>query len=251
MRLLITNDDGIHGEGLKPLIRVLAGLTSEIITIVPDRERSAVSQAITLNAPIRMKKVRRNVYTIDGTPTDCVYLTVLGAFRRRPEVVISGINRGPNLSEDIVYSGTVAAAIEAALAGMKSFAVSMDAFNGTIHYDTGAVFAKKFTRLLYRMEVPAGLFFNVNIPNLPKGRIKGVRVTKLGSRKYLDKLIKRKDPDGNPYFWLSGDKVLWRAEKGTDYHEVKEGYISVTPLHLDLTAYEFMPDLKRSLKGLW
>ncbi|MDD5067914.1 MAG: 5'/3'-nucleotidase SurE [bacterium] len=247
MKLLITNDDGINGQGLKPLIRSLKKLSPDVVTIVPDRERSAVSQAITLSAPIRMTKISSRTYTIDGTPTDCVYLTVLGALPGRlPDIVISGINRGANLSEDIVYSGTVAAAIEAALAGIKSFAISMDAYQGNIHYETGARFAQKFVRLLSAMKVPKGLFFNINIPNLAPGRVKGVKITKLGSRKYLDKLIKRHDPNGNPYFWLSGDEVLWKEEKNTDYSEVKKGFISITPLHLDLTAYEFIGKLKRT-----
>lgn len=247
MKLLITNDDGIHGEGLVPLTNNLKSIAKQIITLVPDRERSAISQAITLNAPIRMKKIKKDIYTIDGTPTDCIYLTLLGALNYKPDIVISGINRGPNLSEDIVYSGTVAAAIEAALGHVKSFAISMDAFEGKIYYDTGAKIAVNFTKILYKLKIPQGIFFNINIPNVPYSKIKGIKITKLGSRKYIDKLIRRQDPDGNPYFWIRGDKVLWKEEKMTDYYEVKKGYVSITPLHLDLTAYELMKELKHSL----
>lgn len=248
MKILITNDDGINGKGLNPLIKQIDELTSDWKVIVPDRERSAVSQAITLKEPIRMKKVKKNIFKIDGTPTDCVYLTVLGAIDYSPDIIISGINRGPNLSEDIVYSGTVAAAIEGCLAKIKSFAISIDALKGKIYYDTGAKIASYFTKVLSQLDVPDGIFFNINVPNLPYNKIKGIKTTKLGSRKYLDKLIKRKDPTGDPYFWLSGDDVLWRDQKGTDYYEVKRGYVSVTPLHLDLTAYEFIPKLTKIFK---
>lgn len=245
MKILITNDDGIRGKGLNPLIKEINSLTEQWNVIVPDRERSAVSQAITLRAPIRMKKVKKNIYKIDGTPTDCVYLTILGAIDFKPDIVVSGINKGLNLSEDIVYSGTVAAAIEACLADIKSFAISIDALKGKIYYDTAASVAANFIKTLNDNDIPKGIFFNINVPNLPYEKIKGIKITKLGSRKYLDKLIKRKDPAGNPYFWLSGDDVLWRDEKGTDCHEVKNGYVSITPLHLDLTAYEYMPKLKK------
>ncbi|MBU1076810.1 MAG: 5'/3'-nucleotidase SurE [Spirochaetes bacterium] len=244
MKILITNDDGIQGKGLTPLLNKVKAITDDWKVIVPDRERSAVSQAITLKSPIRMKKVKTNVFKIDGTPTDCVYLTVLGAMDFSPNIVISGINKGPNLSEDIVYSGTVAAAIEACLANIKSFAISIDALKGKIYYETAAEIAAGFASQLSKMKVPNGIFFNINVPNLPKEKIKGIKATKLGTRRYLDKLIKRKDPAGNPYFWLSGDDVLWKDEKGTDYHEVKRGYVSITPLHLDLTAYEFIPKME-------
>lgn len=247
MKILITNDDGINGKGLNPIINKVKEIFEEWRVVVPDRERSAVSQAITLRSPIRMKKVRKNIFKIDGTPTDCVYLTILGAIDYKPDIVISGINKGPNLSEDIVYSGTVAAAIEACLANIKSFAISIDALHGKIYYETAAKIALQFIKTLNSTKIPEGIFFNINIPNLPYKKIKGTKITKLGSRKYLDKLIKRKDPKGDPYFWLCGDDVLWKDEKGTDYYEVKRGYVSITPLHLDLTAYEFVPKLKKAI----
>lgn len=250
MKILITNDDGLHGKGLKPLQISIKSEFSDVMVVVPDRERSAVSQAITLNAPIRMNKIKKNFYTLDGTPTDCVYLTILGAVDYLPDMVISGINRGFNLGEDIIYSGTVAAAIEATLANIKSFAISIDANQKKIYYDSASKFALKFSKFLSKFPLDKGVFFNINLPNIPYNLIKGVKITKLGSRKYIDKLIKRKDPRGGRYFWLQGDKVLWHEEKNTDFYEVHNGFISITPLHLDLTAYNYIKKMKKVIKDV-
>lgn len=245
MKILITTDDGVNSKGYKILFKYLKRISNEIIAVVPDRERSAVSQAITLHSPIRMFKKNKNIYVLDGTPTDCVYLTLLGAIDFKPELVISGINKGPNMGEDIVYSGTVAAAIEATFGNIPAFAISIDAINEKIHYETAAEFAVKLAKKIFEKSLPRGIFLNVNVPNLPAKSIKGVKITKLGTRKYLDKLIKRTDPKGNPYFWLAGDDVIWTNEKDTDYYEVKQGFISVTPLHLDLTSYNYISKLKK------
>ena len=245
MKILITNDDGIHGKGLNPLIKQLNTNSNELKAVVPDRERSAISQAITLDSPIRMKRVRKDIYKIDGTPTDCIYLTVLGAVDFKPDIVISGINRGSNLGEDIIYSGTVAAAIEACLHDITAFAVSICERKGKIYYESAAKVAFDFLRTLSKLKIPKGIFFNINIPNLPYSRIKGTKITRLASRRYFDRLIKRKDPHGNPYFWLESNEVQWNDEKGTDYQEVKNGYVSITPLHLDLTAYNFRNELEK------
>ena len=192
MKILITNDDGIHGKGLEPLIKVIKEIASEVKVLVPDRERSAISQAITLNAPIRMKKRSKDIYTIDGTPTDCVYLTVLGAINFKPDLVISGINCGRNMGEDIIYSGTVAAAIEACVANIKSFAISIDGIKGKLYYNSAAQIAYNFVKNIKKEKIPKGIFFNINVPNLPFNDIKGVKITKLSTRRYFDKLIKRK-----------------------------------------------------------
>jgi len=245
MKILITNDDGIEGKGLNPLINIFSSNSNTIKVVVPDRERSAVSQAITLHSPIRMKKVRKDIYKIDGTPTDCIYLTVLGAIKFRPDIVISGINRGPNLGEDVIYSGTVAAAIEACLHDITSFAISITEFKENLHYETGAQVAFHFFNILKKWEVPKGVFFNINVPNRAYDKLKGMKITKLSSRRYFDKLIKRKDPYGNPYFWLESNKVHWNSKPGTDYDAIKKGYVSITPLHLDMTAYNFKDRLER------
>ncbi len=244
-KILLTNDDGINSKVLRALIKILEK-KYEIVTVVPDRERSAVSQSITLTSPIRMKKIKKNIYTIDGTPTDCVYLTVLGAIDFKPDIVISGINMGPNMGEDIFYSGTVAAAREAALAKIKSIAISLDGYNKKYYFDTALKFTDIVIDKFIDLKLPEGIFLNMNIPNIPYNMIKGIRITHLGSRRYFDKLIKRFDPKGNPYFWLSGDDVKWKEDKNSDYYAVKENYISITPLHMDLTAYNFINKLKRS-----
>jgi len=244
--ILITNDDGIESNALPVLIRELKSLDVNIVVVVPDRERSAVSQSITLTSPIRMKKIKRNIYTIDGTPTDCVYLTLLGALDEfKPDLVISGINKGPNMGEDIFYSGTVAAAREAAIGKINSFAISLNSFIGKFHFSTAAKFARYLTEKIFAKDLPEEIFLNVNIPNVEHNMIKGVKITNLGSRRYFDKLIKRIDPAGNPYFWLSGNDVEWKQEKTSDYFAVKNNYISITPLHMDLTAYNYINDLKK------
>ena len=248
MKILITNDDGINGEGLNPLINILKRNSNKLAIIVPDRERSAISQAITLNSPIRMQKINNNFYTIDGTPADCVYLTMLGAIDFKPGLVISGINRGPNLGEDIIYSGTVAAAIEACIHRVTAIAVSIDGMNGSIHYDSAAEIALDCIKILCKAHLK-GILFNINVPNLPLKKIRGIKITRMASRRYFDRLIKRKDPQGNPYFWLKSNKVEWTGEKGTDYFEVKKGYVSITPLHLDQTAHPCIDILKKIIRG--
>ncbi len=245
MKLLITNDDGIQGEGLAPLIKRLKKISKKLTVLVPDRERSAISQAITLDKPIRMNKIEKDVYTIDGTPTDCVYITMLGALDFKPDFIISGINRGQNLGEDIIYSGTVAASIEACIGRIKTFAISIAGMEGKIHYDSAARVAYDLVKRLSGSDIPKGIYFNINVPNLPFNKIKGTKITQLSSRRYFDRLIKRKDPFDNSYFWLKSDKVQWKAGKGTDYYEVKRGYVSITPLHLDHTAYHFTEKLKK------
>lgn len=220
-------------------------MAERTVIMVPDRERSAASQSITLHSPIRMKKIKKDIFTIDGTPADCVYLTALKAIDFQPDIVISGINRGPNMGEDIVYSGTVAAAIEATFAGFVSFAISIDAIKGKIYFESAARIAQILVSKMEHAPLPKGIVLNVNVPNLPQDKIKQIKITSLGSRKYLDKLIKRKDPKGNPYFWFSGNEVKWEEKSETDFYEVKKGNISITPLHLDLTAYDVIKKLKK------
>jgi len=249
MKILITNDDGIEGEGLNPLITSINKIFKKIMVVVPDRERSAISQAITLNSPIKMQKISSNFFTIDGTPTDCIYLTLLGAFKFTPDIVISGINKGPNLGEDILYSGTVAAAREAVMANIKSFAISINAYTGKIYFNSAAKIAMQILKILTGIKLPKGIFFNVNVPNLPYKEIKGIKVTSLGSRRYYDKLIKKKAPDGNYYFWTKNHKVVWQNNKETDYYAIKNNYVSITPLHYNLTAYEYLETLKKTLRG--
>lgn len=232
MDILLTNDDGIESDSLHPLIARLSK-KHHVVALVPDRERSASSHSITLSHPLRLRTIRKDVHTLDGTPTDCSNVALLGGLgKRRFDLVISGINRGPNLCEDVFYSGTVAAAREGALMGIPALAVSLDTSSRKPDYSAAIDFVVRFVDVA---DFEAGTLININIPELPANRIKGLRWTRLGKRKYKDVLIKRKDPWGNPYFWLQGKGITYSKKSGEDCTEVKKGYISLTPLSSDLT----------------
>ena len=232
MNILVTNDDGIESRSLPLLVSQLRKF-ARVLAVVPDREMSGASHSITLTRPLRCRQVGKDFYTLDGTPTDCVNIVLLkGLEFPRIDLVISGVNRGPNMSEDVFYSGTVAGAREGALFGLPALAVSLQTDRQDPDFSYAARFTAKFVRAIrWRPK----FLLNVNIPDLPEGRIKGVKVTRLGNRQYHDALIKRRDPWGNPYFWLKGTSLTYTKTKGTDYYEVKKGFVSVTPLALDIT----------------
>lgn len=244
MRILITNDDGKNSESLRLLNNALKKKYDTVV-VVPDRERSASSHSITLTSPIRMRKLEDDFFVMDGTPVDCVNLVLLGAINKDISLVISGINNGPNMSEDVVYSGTVAAAMEACLAGYPAFSVSLDCINGEAELDTAVNFVINLTEKITKNNLPQRTMLNVNIPNIPQDQVKGIRVTRLGSRTYQDKIEKRFDPFGNPYFWIAGKKLVWKEEDGTDYDAVKKGFISITPLNIDMTNYNFLEEIRK------
>jgi len=232
MNILVTNDDGIESRSLPLLIRHLQKF-ARVLAVVPDREMSGASHSITLMRPLRGRQVRKNVYTLDGTPTDCVNIVLLGGIKfPKIDLVISGVNRGPNLSEDVFYSGTVAGAREGALFGLPSLAVSLDTENEEPDFSFSAELTARFVR---QTEWLPRLLLNVNVPDLARKSIRGLKLTRLGNRRYHDALIKREDPWGNPYFWLKGKSLTYTKTVGTDYYEVKKGFISVTPLSLDIT----------------
>lgn len=236
MKILITNDDGIESPSLPLLVKALSPI-GDVLVVVPDRERSGASHSITLSKPLRLKEMRKDVYSLDGTPGDCVGLVILGGFQSwEPDLVISGVNWGPNMSEDVFYSGTVAAARESALFGIPSLAVSLDTHKKDPDYRVAVKFVRTFLDAVPSSTWGSKLV-NVNIPDLPRSEIKGFRMTRLGSRRYKDVLIRREDPWGNPYFWLSGKGVTYSRKRGTDYFETRKGYISITPLSLDLTDH--------------
>jgi 5'-nucleotidase len=251
MDILLTNDDGIESDSLHPLIARLSK-KHHVVALVPDRERSASSHSITLSRPLRLRTIRKNVHTLDGTPTDCSNVALLGGLgKRKFDLVISGINKGPNLCEDVFYSGTVAAAREGALMGIPALAVSLDTVSPAPDYSTAIDFLSRFVD---GTKFPEGTLININFPECPAGKIKGARWTRLGKRKYKDVLIKRKDPWGNPYFWLHGQGITYSKEDGEDSVEVKRGFISLTPLSLDLTDAPFLSEWRhesRLFKGLF
>ncbi len=241
-KILLSNDDGIRSEGLKALYQVLSEW-ADVTVVAPDRERSAVGRALTLHRPLRCEKVDQNWYAVDGTPTSCVYIGIHAIMKEKPDMVLGGINKGPNLGEDITYSGTVSVAMEGALLGIPAVAFSLATFND-FQWQSAAAWASRIARNVLDKGLPQGCCLNVNIPNLPYHEIKGVKVTRQGKKAYTEKVEERRDPWGRVYYWIGGEEPNWVPEPGTDYWAVKNGFISVTPIHLDMTDYKALEILK-------
>lgn len=232
MRILITNDDGIFSEGLKLLAEALADL-GQVIVVAPDREQSASSHSLTLNRPLRIQKVREHWFAVDGTPTDCVNLAVQGLLKEDPpDLVVSGINFGLNMGDDVTYSGTVSAAFEASLNNLPGIAFSQQVDEG-FSFEQSARVARELLDALLRESLPSDLLLNVN---LPAEAPKGVRWTRLGKRFYEQTVVEKTDPKGRKYYWIAG-RPQWQREEGTDHDALESGYVTITPLHLDLTDY--------------
>jgi 5'-nucleotidase len=231
--ILITNDDGITAQALYGLREALADL-GRVFIVAPDRDQSATSHSLTLYRPMRIENPEPDVYAIDGTPTDCVLVALHGLLPERPELVVSGVNRGPNMGDDVFYSGTVAAAIEGAMQGLPAIAVSLEV-SGLADFTYACAFTRRLIGVVRTMGLPPKSVLNVNVPNRPAAAIAGVEVTKLGKRVYDDALIERIDPRGRKYYWIGGDAPVWEPEPESDFLAVHEGRVSVTPLHLDLT----------------
>ena len=242
MLILCTNDDGYLAIGLRTLTEAARSL-GEVQVVAPDREQSATSHALTMHHPLRARHVREGVHNLDGTPTDCVAVAVGALLGGRPDCVLSGVNHGANMGEDVLYSGTVAGAMEATILGIPAVAVS---YTGR---DSEAIPAWKDTlsdllpRLVLRRDFPPETLLNVNLPAIDPAEVRGVRVTRLARRIYTDSLTRAHDPNGREYFWIGGGGVEWRGAEGTDFHAVDSGYISVTPLHLDLTNHALLDEV--------
>ncbi len=234
-KILLTNDDGIHSAGIKELANELESIEGVEVTVVaPDREQSACSHALTLHRPLRIRKLAERWHMVDGTPTDCVNLAVLWMMEEeRPDLIVSGINFGLNLGDDVTYSGTVSATFEGSLLGIPSLAFSQEIGEG-FSYQAGARFARRMVEeMLGNGGVEPGLLLNVNFP---VGEFKGVRFTRLGRRVYKQSITQKTDPRGRKYFWIAGTPE-WEREEGNDHHAVASGFVSITPMHLDLTDY--------------
>jgi len=248
MRLLLSNDDGILARGLETLEKAATPL-GDVWVVAPDREQSATSHSLTLHHPLRPVQLGPQRWQIDGTPTDCVMVAIEALLPQRPDFVLSGINHGPNMGEDVLYSGTVAAAMEGLALGVPSIAVS---FAGRILRSDDHLLEDHIptlTRLLQHLTslnaFPADTLLNVNIPAVPANAVKGVKLTRLGRRVFSDSLTKMKDPWGREIVWIGGGSVAWSGSDDSDFRAVRDGYVSVTPLHLDLTAKDRLDDAER------
>ena len=242
-RILCTNDDGIHALGLR-LLAGVAGRLGDVTVVAPDRQKSATSHSLTLHRPLRITEIKPNYHIVDGTPTDCVLIAVNELLPDRPDFVLSGVNHGPNMGEDVLYSGTVAAAMEGTILGIPAIAVSLGG-EGRGDFESYAdVLHQLLRQILTRPAIPSETFFNINIPDIPASEIKGVRVTKLGRRVYSDSLVRREDPDGREYFWIGGGVSSWTGGEDSDFRALEAGCISITPMHLDLTNHRLINEVQ-------
>ena len=237
LKILISNDDGIFARGLE-ILEQACRKVGDVTVVAPDREQSASSHSLTMTRPLRPVKRADGRYQVDGTPTDCVLLALETILDHRPDVVFSGINHGPNMGEDVLYSGTVAAAMEGLSVGIPGVAMSFA--GGKLELiETQLDWIAKLTSDICRVDdFPRETLLNVNFPPVPGSEIKGIRVTKLGRRVYSDSLTRMNDPWGRDMFWIGAGKSSWSGDEDSDFRAVEEGYVSVTPLHFDLTQYD-------------
>lgn len=239
--ILVANDDGIQSEGLTRLAKAMEAV-DRVVVVAPDREQSAVSHALTIGRPLRADEVRPGWFAVDGTPTDCINLALNGLLTERPWLVVSGINLGANLGDDVTYSGTVSAAMEAVLLGTPGIAFSQIG-RVAFDFDAAAEFARGIVAKLRERPLPPDTLLNVNIPE--GARPVGYAVTRLGKRRYGDAIVEKTDPRGRKYYWIGGDELAFSDDPGTDFAAIRKGLISVTPLHLDLTNYEALAALEK------
>jgi 5'-nucleotidase len=244
MKILCTNDDGYMAGGLRILAEAARSL-GEVEIVAPDREQSATSHALTIHRPLRARKSADGSYVVDGTPTDCVIMAVNELLGYKPDFCLSGVNHGSNMGEDVLYSGTVAAAMEATVIGIPSVALSYTGDDYETLEGWGPLLQGLLKQILERESFPENTLLSVNLPSLPPEGVKGIRVTSLGQRRYADSITKALDPKGREYFWIGGDISTWTGGEDADYRAVEDGFISVTPLHLDLTNYRLLEEIRR------
>jgi len=241
MHILVSNDDGYLAPGIAALANELSRV-AKVTVVAPDRNRSAASNSLTLTMPLRVQQMENGFFSVDGTPTDCVHLAVTGLLEKEPDLVFSGINNGENMGDDVLYSGTVAAATEGRFLGLPSIAISMSS-SAPKHFETGAVIAVQLFNQLLSKELPADTVLNVNIPDLPLSEIKGLKATRLGQRHRSESVIEARDPRNEKIYWVGPPGARQDAGEGTDFHAVEHGYVSVTPLKIDLTNYQRLDEL--------
>jgi len=243
MTILVANDDGIDSQGIRALARALK-VFGDVWVVAPDRAQNAMGRAITLHKPLRLNQVSRKMFSVNGTPSDCITLAVGQLLQgRHLDLVISGINKGLNLGDDVSNSGTVAAALEAAIRGIPSIAVSMDG-RQRFRFLQGAKVAVEIAKMVLGKGLPPDTLLNVNIPDLPAHSLKGMQFTSLSRRRYKDPVVEKIDPRGGKYYWIAGEQVTWNRKKRSDVDAIANGYVSLTPLHFDMTQYRALTELQ-------
>ncbi len=248
MNILISNDDGYRASGITTLAATLKKM-ADVCVVAPDRNKSGASSSLTIDMPMRVSKISENVYATSGSPADCIHLGCYRLMQSKPDMVVSGINQGANLGDDVLYSGTVAAAMEGRHLGMSAIAVSL-VLNGNKHYQTAATITASIVKNLESMPLTANRILNVNVPDLPLEEIKGMRVTRLGSRHRKDSIVDAKDPKGRRLYWLGPPSDGEDIGEGTDFHAISEGYVSITPISVDFTDYSAMDELNQWVQSV-
>jgi 5'-nucleotidase len=252
VKILVSNDDGFRSEGIRRLREALVTLADVTVTVMaPDRNRSGASNSLTLDVPLRVFESEPGVYFVPGTPTDCVHLAISGFFDYEHDMVVSGVNDGANLGDDVLYSGTVAAAIEGRFLGLPTIAVSLCTGPASgRNFGTGAEVARRLVAQLVRKPLDRALILNVNVPDVPFEELRGFRTSKLGYRHRSESVISAHDPRGRPVYWVGPAGSEQEAGPGTDFHTITQGYVSVTPLQIDLTRHAALPAVESWLEGI-
>ena len=248
MKILLSNDDGYHAAGLAALARAVGEL-ADIVIVAPDRNQSGASHSLTLHSPLRVSQAAEGIYFVNGTPTDCVHLAITGLLDYEPDMVVAGINHGANLGDDVLYSGTVAAAIEGRFLGLPAIAVSLTG-ESLQHFDTAAKAACALISHLQNHPLPADTILNVNVPDVPYEQLQGYQATRLGFRHRAEPIVKALDPKGQPIYWVGPAGAGQDAGPGTDFNAIAEGCVSVTPIKVDLTRYDAINTLGEWLERL-
>jgi 5'-nucleotidase len=247
--IMLTNDDGVHAPGLKMLFQQSLDLGKTVI-VAPEHDNSAASHSLTMSRPLRVREIAENIYSINGTPTDCVTIGIGKILPQKPDLVISGINPGPNLGDDVSYSGTVSAAIESTMLGIPSIAVSLAAESEPLHYGTAAAFVARLAKIILEKGLPKDTLLNVNVPNTASEGIEGVAFTRRGRRLYDDAIKETFDPWGRKHYWIGGGTPSFDAGEDTDSAAISVNKISITPMHLDPTNYEALKFLQKDWSEL-
>ncbi len=246
MKILLSNDDGFFAPGINELYDHLSNI-ADVTVVAPDRNRSGASNSLTLDQPIRAHKTERGFYSVTGTPTDCVHLGTHHLMEQAPDMVVAGINTGANLGDDALYSGTIAAAMEGRALGHTAVAVSLNGHNCS-HYETAAKVAVEVIEKLINTPISSNRVININVPDVPYEKIKGFKLTRLGNRHRADTIIPAKDPKGRDIYWIGPQPEGQDVGEGTDFHAVENGYVSITPIIVDLTAYNSFDELEKFLQ---